>query len=298
MSSVVEMLEVARLIQRDPRRQRPLRLLAADAGLSTFHLQREFKRLAGESPAGYTRRLRLLLARTELLRGDAPLLRIARLAGFSGAEVLIRNFRRLHGCTPEQYRQRHRPLRRDARFLRGLALAIRIAPCQRLYHLRTQAEARPAMPMLSVDLRTLSPQPALIIRSRIPRSGIAATIGQSLGRIVPYAMGAGGALAGQPFARYPEFGIGMITIEVGMPLAAAIAGKDDIEAFTLPAGRAAVAMHGGSYEQLPDTYAALEHWMSGQKLTAASAPWEVYVSDPADHPDPADWRTEIFQPLR
>jgi AraC-like DNA-binding protein/effector-binding domain-containing protein len=292
------MLKVARLIQRGPRARLPLPLLAASAGLSPFHLQREFRRLAGESPAGYTRRLRLLRAQTELLGGDAPLLRVARLAGFSSAEVLIRNFRRAHGCTPEQYRQRHRPLRRDARFVRGLALANRIAPCQHLYHLRTQAEVRPAMPMLSVDLRTLSPQPALIIRSRIPRSAIAATIGASLGRIVPFAMGAGGALAGQPFARYPEFGIGMVTIEVGMPLAAAIAGKEDIEAFTLPAGRAAVAMHGGSYEQLPDTYAALERWMSAQKLAPASPPWEVYVNDPAEHPDPANWRTEIFQPLR
>ncbi len=29
----------------------------------------------------------------------------------------------------------------------------------------------------------------------------------------------------------------------------------------------------------------------------AAAPWESYVTDPAQHPDPADWRTEVYWPL-
>jgi AraC family transcriptional regulator len=298
MASMAQMIEIASLIRRDLAARRPLRTLAAGAGLSVFQLQREFTRLMGESPARFTQRLRLLLVQAELLGGNAPLQVIARQAGFASTEVLIRNFRRMHGCSPHQYRRRHQPTKRDVRFLRGLRLAGRIAPCDRLHHVHTRLPARTAMPMLSAAVRTLPPQPALIIRSRIPRSAIAATIGQSLGRIVPHALGAGATLAGQPFARYPEFGIGMITIEVGMPLAAAVAGAGDIESITLPAGPAAVAMHGGSYEQLPDTYAALELWIAEQRLTAGGAPWEVYVSDPADHPDPADWRTEVFQPLR
>ena len=154
------------------------------------------------------------------------------------------------------------------------------------------------MPMLSAVLRTLPPQPALIIRSRVPASEIAATLGQSLGKIVAYALGAGGALAGQPFARYPEFGPGMITLEVGMPLRAAVPGQGEIEAFTLPAGRAAVAVHGGPYTHLKDTYVALERWMTEQGLKPSGPPWEVYVSDPADYPDSADWRTEVVQPVQ
>jgi len=31
---------------------------------------------------------------------------------------------------------------------------------------------------------------------------------------------------------------------------------------------------------------------------AAGAPWESYVTDPADYPDPADWKTEIFWPVK
>lgn len=154
------------------------------------------------------------------------------------------------------------------------------------------------MPMLSTALRTLQPQPALVIRSRIPRGEIAATIGRSLGRIVPYAMSAGGALAGQPFARYPEFGPEMTTIEVGMPLAAPVPGSGEIEAFTLPAGLVAMAVHGGAYDRIPETFAALERWIASQGRAPAGAPWELYVTDPAQHPDPEDWRTEIYWPVR
>lgn len=154
------------------------------------------------------------------------------------------------------------------------------------------------MPMLSTAVRTLPSQPALIIRSRIPRDELASVIGQSLGRIVPYALGAGGTLAGQPFARYPEFGPGTITIEVGMPLTAPVRGDGEIESFTLPAGLAAVAVHGGPYDKLHETFAAFEKWIAEQGHTTAGPPWEVYVTDPAEHPDPADWRTEIYWPVR
>lgn len=154
------------------------------------------------------------------------------------------------------------------------------------------------MPTLSTAVRNLDPQPALIIRSRVPRAGIAATIGQSLGRIIPHALAKGGALAGRPFARYPEFGAGTITIEVGMPLAAPIEGEGDIESFSLPGGLTAVAVHGGPYNQIPDTFAAFERWIGEQGRTPDGPPWEVYVTDPAEHPNHDDWRTEIYWPVR
>ncbi len=209
-------------------------------------MQREFARIAGESPLRYARRLRLTRALAGLLGSDAPIRRVALDSGFGSAEVLIRCFRSEFGCTPNEFRRRHGAARRTAGYLGGLKLALRIAPCAAFFRITSSDEIRrPAMPMLSVTLRTLAAQPALVIRSRVPRSAIAATIGESLGRIVPYALGAGGVFTSQPFARYPDFGPGMITIEVGMPLAAPIIGKDDIEGYTLPAGTTAVAIHGG-----------------------------------------------------
>jgi AraC family transcriptional regulator len=120
----------------------------------------------------------------------------------------------------------------------------------------------------------------------------------SLGRIVPHALRSGGRIAGMPFARYPDFGQGRFAIEVGMPLVAAVPGEGDIESSLLPGGRAAMAVHAGPYTTLAKSFAALERWMAEQGLASNGAPWEVYANDPADFPDSADWRTEIYWPVK
>ncbi len=53
----------------------------------------------------------------------------------------------------------------------------------------------------------------------------------------------------------------------------------------------------GAYDKLNDAHAAVQVWIEEQKLRGAGAPWEVYVTDPADVPDPANWRTDLFWPL-
>jgi effector-binding domain-containing protein len=89
-----------------------------------------------------------------------------------------------------------------------------------------------------------------------------------------------------------------MTIEVGMPIAAPATGGDGIAAIELPGGLAAVAIHRGHYEKLGDTHAAVARWIAEHGLEGASSPWEVYVTDPGETPDPADWQTEVIHPLR
>jgi hypothetical protein len=31
--------------------------------------------------------------------------------------------------------------------------------------------------------------------------------------------------------------------------------------------------------------------------TPSGAPWESYLTDPGQHPDPKDWKTEVFWPI-
>ena len=104
-------------------------------------------------------------------------------------------------------------------------------------------------------------------------------------------------LDGRPFTRYVSTGPGLWVIEAGKPLAAVAPGEGEIEAGFLAGGPAAMAVHAGPYDQLSETYVAIERWIGANGLKAASAPWESYITDPADHPDPADWRTEVFWPL-
>ena len=152
------------------------------------------------------------------------------------------------------------------------------------------------MPMLSIERRTLEAQPTLFVTRRTARHELAQAIGEGVGKVYTYAQQTGIALAGHPFTRYFSAGPGLLTIAVGFRVSATAIGEGDIEAGPLPAGSAIVAVHGGPYDQLGETYAAAERWMDENRLRPADAPWEWYVTDPAEHPDPTDWRTEVFWP--
>lgn len=153
------------------------------------------------------------------------------------------------------------------------------------------------MPMLSIERRELTPAHVLIVRARCARHELSKTMGECFGKAFPYAMGSGVPLAGRPFTRYLSVGPGLFTIEAGCVVASVAPGSGEVEAATLPGGPAVVAMHGGSYDTLSETYAEMERWMEKNGLKPGGAPWESYITDPAEHPDPANWRTEIYWPL-
>ena len=50
-------------------------------------------------------------------------------------------------------------------------------------------------------------------------------------------------------------------------------------------------------EQFVEAHAAIQQWIEAQGLLAAGPPWETYTTDPADYPDPQDWKTDVFWPL-
>ena len=154
------------------------------------------------------------------------------------------------------------------------------------------------MPTLSIERRDIAPQQFLFVRMRVARHELSTAIAEGLGKTFPFAMRTGLAIAGRPTTRYHSTGPGLYNVEIGMPVAAATHGEGDVEVGSLPGGPVAVAMHGGPYDQLSETYAALERWIEANGFRAGGAPWEAYITDPADHPDPADWRTEVYWPLQ
>jgi AraC family transcriptional regulator len=163
----------------------------------------------------------------------------------------------------------------------------------------------------SISKQDLTPQPVLVVRRKVARSEIAAAIGGALPHIFLYAQQHGIALSGHPFTRYLDAGPGLITMEPGMRITKPSAGANAIDpawlktsgeaeviSDTLPGGPAAVTMHTGPYTTLQEAYAALETWMEAQGLAPAGAPWEAYITDPGEVPDPKDWKTEVFWPVQ
>ncbi|MFO7285308.1 MAG: GyrI-like domain-containing protein [Gammaproteobacteria bacterium] len=153
------------------------------------------------------------------------------------------------------------------------------------------------MPTLTIEKKNIAAQPILYCRRRCTRSELPGVIGECLGAVYGYAQKAGFAIAGKPFVRYAEMTPGSLTIEGGCPLDAPAPGAGDIQAGFLHGGDVCVAVHAGSYESLHETYANMEKWMRSNGCRPGGAAWESYVTDPAEHPNPADWRTEVYWPL-
>ena len=109
------------------------------------------------------------------------------------------------------------------------------------------------------------------------------------------------APAGRPLIRYHVIDMPEFEISVGLPIASSAVGDGRIEIGELPAGRYAVLVHVGPFEELVQANADLQLWAADQGVAfdgGDGAPgWagraEFYLTDPMDDPDPLAWRTEV-----
>jgi AraC family transcriptional regulator len=297
MPSERDLLHVLRDVRRRLDEDVSLDRLSARAGWSPFHLHRAFRRIVGETPKQYTLRLRLEGAAARLLASDASITEVALAAGFASHEVFTRAFRRHFGRTPASYRATALAGASAAVRARHLELTQTTGPCLGLFHLPMTGHRRHSMATLTIERREIAPQNALVVRRRIARADLQGTLADCFGKVFGYCHQAGLPLDGRPFTRYLSTGPGLWEIEAGKPTNAEAKGQAEIEVVTLPGGPVAFAVHGGSYDELSDSYTAIERWIESQGLRPGGAPWESYITDPADHPDPKDWRTEIYWPL-
>jgi AraC-like DNA-binding protein/effector-binding domain-containing protein len=291
---------VARNFDRDV----ALDALATRAGLSRFQFHRVFSYAMGETPAHLTTRLRLARAAVLLLTTKDSVLAIALACGFQSHETFCRAFRRRFEMTPGSYRRRGfaQTSIKSAGANRHAKAIHEIGPCLKLYRMELKSTSKDNAVSYTVSKKEIAPQPVLILSRRVRRSEIAATIAESLGRIFGHAQQHGIALAGLPFTRYTDMGPGLITMEPGMRIApgemtASPPDDSEVKIATLPGGFVAATLHSGSYEGLPDAYAAIQQWIEAEGLQIAGPPWESYLNDPSEHPDPSEWKTEVCWPV-
>ncbi len=298
--------EILRLLAAANERGRPqlsLSALAALAFRSRFNLHRAFRSVVGETPKAYTTRVRLARAAADLLAGDQPVSSVAFAHGFASHEVFTRAFTRTYGLSPRAYRARGLRAADDRAARIHAATVAAGAPCVGLYRMSTSATAidmkRSNAVPVDVVVKELPDMYALVMRRRTTRDGIAAALGECLPAVFGYAQQHGLAMSGPPFARYPEIGMGSLVLEAGVTVAELPADEpgSGIERLTIPGGPAAVAIHYGPYDRLPETYREIEAWIQAEGRTVAGPPRETYLTDPGERPDPETWETEIVQPL-
>jgi effector-binding domain-containing protein len=141
------------------------------------------------------------------------------------------------------------------------------------------------------------------IRTQVPLRELGSTIPRLMGELSPWLAQRGVALAGPPFIRYHVIDMeALMDVELGAPVATALAGDGRICPGVLPAGRYAVLVYVGVHNGIPGN-AALLDWGKQQGLTwdhwktdagdAFGARYESFLTDPKDEPDPDTWETEV-----
>lgn len=291
-----DILRLLALVNERRRADVSLSALSTLAHRSAYNLHRRFRAVVGETPKAYTSRVRLARAAADLVTTDRRTSAVAASHGFASHEVFTRAFRRLFGVSPRAYRARGLHV---ADLSRTHAAAVSAAaPCVGLYRMTVSTERSVPVPA-EIAVQEMPTVHALVMRRRTSRDEIAAALGSTLPAVFAHAQQHGLTMTGPPFARYPEFGMSSVVIEGGVQIAAPAPGDPSagIEPLSLPSGKAAVTVHKGPYDTLPDTYQAIETWLEKEGHQRGGPPYEIYLTDPGEHPDPETWETRIVQPL-
>lgn len=277
--------------------------LAAEDGRSPFHLQRIFRAEVGESPLQFSRRVRLQRAAASLLVTKKSVLEVALDAGFDSHEGFSRAFRAKFDIAPRAFREQRAVFNQLVHHYRAhLEIANRTTPCVGLYRVSVTDKPKntnsggSAM-SYEVKKERITETPFLFTHRQVKPEAIAEALGAMFGSVFQHATAQGIPFAGPPTARYPSFGPGLVTIEAGMPIAVPADGEGDIKAGSLPGGDVARTIHQGPYDDLNLGHEAVQKWLTENNEEAGGSPWEVYLTDPGEVPDPAEWLTEINWPL-
>jgi effector-binding domain-containing protein len=102
---------------------------------------------------------------------------------------------------------------------------------------------------------------------------------------------------GAPFVAYYNMDMQALDVEIGIPVARALPGKDTIYAGEIPAGKYATCVHTGPYDAAGAAYTALTQFVMENGYEATGVAYEVYLNDPSNTP-PEGLMTQILFPLK
>ena len=149
----------------------------------------------------------------------------------------------------------------------------------------------------TIEQRHNERQPYAAIRTTTPMSGIGAAMGPLYGELFGWLARKGVRATGEPWTRYLHVGPDEVELEIAAPVADEVKSEGRIIGGVMPACDVATTIHDGPYDRLGDAYEALAAWVAEHHAQVTGAMWEVYLTDPNREPDPAKYRTRVFDPI-
>jgi effector-binding domain-containing protein len=86
-------------------------------------------------------------------------------------------------------------------------------------------------------------------------------------------------------------------VELAFPVAVPFPDAGGVRGHELPATTVAWALHHGPYDEVGPAYHTITGWIQEHGHEIVGPPREVYLSDPGETPDPADYLTEVQFPI-
>jgi effector-binding domain-containing protein len=214
-----------------------------------------------------------------ILRGlDMPLDQIRELLESDDGEVTRRHLE-VHRASLQERRERHD---------RMLSFIERLI------------ERKEGVMPYEVGVKEVAAQRVAIVRRRTSMSAIGKDIAEAFTELGEAVHRAAVPVTGPPFMVMHDV-IDEETdgeIELAFPVATPFESVGDVRCEELPAATVAWTLHHGPYDEVGPAYHTVTGWIQEHGHEVAGPPREVYLSDPGETPDPADYLTEVQFPIR
>jgi effector-binding domain-containing protein len=138
---------------------------------------------------------------------------------------------------------------------------------------------------------------AAVVHLTIPRDQIGSAMGPAIEEVTAAIAAQGVAPEGPFFSHHLRLDTEIFDFEVGVPVSEPVAPTGRVIASSLPAAKVARVVYRGPYEDLGVAWQEFDAWITDHGHTPAADLWEVYLSGPEAHADPAQWRTQLVRPL-
>lgn len=136
------------------------------------------------------------------------------------------------------------------------------------------------------------------IHVTIPRADIQEVMGAGITELMEVVSAQGIGPAGPWLSHHLKMSPDIFDFEIAVPVLAPVAPAGRVKPGKLPATRAMRTTYHGGYEGLGNAWGELQGWIAAEGHTPGFDLWEVYRVGPESSQNPADWRTDLYQPLR
>jgi effector-binding domain-containing protein len=171
---------------------------------------------------------------------------------------------------------------------------------RRLAFIERLIERKEGVMPYEVQLKEVPAQNVALVRRHTSISAIGTAVTEAFAELGAAVGRSGIPMAGPPFLIMHDV-IDEETdgdVELAFPLAGPFSGDGDVHGQELPATTVAWTLHRGPYDEIGPAYHTVTGWVQEHGHDVAGPPREIYLTDPGETPDPADFLTEVQIPIR